>query len=89
MKYTNDLDLADPKDVTLPGPNEEPVPHLTVTSGLACEINRCDYLCATVKRMKMHRVAEHSGVVQDESQWRPVDLQTFFRGNKLRYFIVR
>jgi hypothetical protein len=67
MKYTNDLDLADPKDVTLPGPNEESMRYLRVTSGLACEINGCDHLCATVKRMKIHRVVEHSRVVQDES----------------------
>jgi hypothetical protein len=88
MKYTDGLDLAHPKDVTLPGPSEDPVPYLTVTSGLACAISGCDHLCATVKRMKMHRAAEHSGVVPDDSQWRPVDLQTFFRGNQLRYFIV-
>lgn len=89
LKYAEGLDLADPKDVILPDPNEEPVPFLPTVNGLVCGANGCDHLCATVKRMKMHWSTEHRGVVVDELQWRPVDLQTFFRGNQLRYFIVR
>ena len=88
LKFAGELDLADPKDVALPGPNEDPVHFLTTTSGLACEASGCDHLCATLKRMKMHWAAEHTAVVAYDSQWRQVELQTFFRGNQLRYFIV-
>ena len=89
MKYADGFDLADPKDVTLPGPNEDPVTGLTITSGLACGVSGCNHLCVTAKRMKMHWATEHSDVAGHGPQWRPVDLQTFFRGNQLRYFIVQ
>jgi Orsellinic acid/F9775 biosynthesis cluster protein D/Fungal specific transcription factor domain len=89
MKYASGFDLADPKDVTLPKLDGDPVPDLTIISGLSCGVEECGHLCATAKRMKMHRAAEHSTVTGDGPQWRPVDLQTFFRGNQLRYFIVQ
>ncbi|OBT52984.1 hypothetical protein VE04_08314 [Pseudogymnoascus sp. 24MN13] len=89
MKYAEGLDLADPAYVILPGPNEGPVPFLPTIGGLACVVIGCHYLCATDKRMKMHWSAEHSGVVAGDTQCHLVKLQTFFRGNQLRYFIVR
>jgi hypothetical protein len=88
MNYAEELDLADPKDVILPGPNEGPVPFLIATSGLACGATGCGHLCVTTKRMKWHWATAHGDVAAQDSQWRPVDLQTFFRGNQLRYFIV-
>jgi hypothetical protein len=88
MEYTQNLDLADPRDAVLPEPHEAPVPVLPIESGLACGASGCGHLCVTVKRMKRHWATVHSDVVADASQWRPVDLQTFFRGNRLRYFIV-
>lgn len=89
LKYAEKLDLADPADVILPGPNEGPVPFLLTIGGLACVAIRCHYLCATDKRMKMHWSAKHSGIVAGDTQCHLVELQTFFRGNQLRYFIVR
>jgi hypothetical protein len=47
--YAEGLDFANPKDVTLPGPDDDPVPFLTTTNGLACEASGCNHLCATVK----------------------------------------
>jgi hypothetical protein len=88
MEYAQGLDLADPRDVILPEPNEVPVPFLLTTSGLACGASGCGHLCVTIKRMRRHWATVHSDVVADAPQWRPVDLQTFFRGNQLRYFIV-
>jgi hypothetical protein len=88
MEYAQSLDLADPGDVVLPEPNEAPVPFLLTSSGLACRAGGCGHLCVTIQRMKRHWATVHSDVVADAAQWRPVDLQTFFRGNKLRYFIV-
>jgi hypothetical protein len=38
--------------------------------------------------MKSHWSTSHKGAVVGAAQWRPVDLQTFFRGNQLRYFMV-
>jgi hypothetical protein len=89
MNYANGFDLADPKDVSLPKPKGEPVPGLTITSGLVCGVDGCEHLCATTKRMKMHRAAEHVGTKDTETLWHPVELQTFFRGNQLKYFIVQ
>jgi hypothetical protein len=89
LEYTKELDLADPADVVLPPPNEAPVPLLPTESGLACARDGCNHLCITVKRMKSHWATAHRDVVGSaSSQWRPVSLQTFFRGNQLRYFIV-
>lgn len=89
LEYTKKLDLADPGDVVLPPPNEAPVPPLPTESGLACARDGCNHLCVTVKRMKSHWATAHRDIVGSaSSQWRPVTLQTFFRGNQLRYFIV-
>jgi hypothetical protein len=88
MEYAQSLDLAEPGDVILPEPNEAPVPSLLTTSGLACRASGCGYLCVSIQRMKRHWATVHSDVVADAAQWYPVDLQTFFRGNQLRYFIV-
>ncbi|KAI3573691.1 hypothetical protein IWW34DRAFT_754328 [Fusarium oxysporum f. sp. albedinis] len=88
MEYAQSLDLADPAHVVLPKPHEAPVPFLPVESGLACGARDCGHLCVTVKRMKHHWAAVHSDLISTAPRWRPVDLQTFFRGNQLRYFIV-
>jgi len=89
VEYAKELDLPDPGDVLLPSPHEAPVPFLPSESGLACEADGCTHLCVTGKRMKSHWATAHKDVVGSASaQWRPVTLQTFFRGNQLRYFIV-
>lgn len=88
MEYVQALDLADPGDIVLPEPHEAPVPFLPTEIGLACGVDGCSHLCITVKRMKNHWATVHSGVGADGAQWRSVHLQTFFRGNQLRYFIV-
>jgi Orsellinic acid/F9775 biosynthesis cluster protein D len=89
VEYANGLQLADPCDVVLPPPHEAPVPLLPTENGLACAREGCTHLCVTVKRMKNHWATAHKDVVGSGcSQWRPVTLQTFFRGNQLRYFIV-
>ncbi|KAH8597516.1 hypothetical protein B0O99DRAFT_592669 [Bisporella sp. PMI_857] len=89
MEYAQSLDLADPGDVVLPKPHEAPVPFLPTQSGFACAARGCGHLCVTVKRMKGHWAKVHKDEISGGAQWRPVDLQTFFRGNQLRYFIVR
>lgn len=90
MKYTQSLDLAIPKDVVLPEPHEAPIPFLPTEDGLSCGVTGCGHLCASVKRMKSHWATVHRdiGAEPHVPQWRPVKLQTFFRGNQLRYFVV-
>jgi hypothetical protein len=89
LEYTKGLDLADPGDVILPPPHEAPVPLLPTENGLACARDGCNHLCIAAKRMKSHWATAHRDVVGSESsQWSPVALQTFFRGNQLKYFIV-
>jgi hypothetical protein len=88
MEYVQSLDLADPGDVVLPEPHEAPVPFLPTESGLVCGVDGCGHLCITFKRMKNHWATVHRGIIADEAQSRQVHLQTFFRGNQLRYFMV-
>jgi hypothetical protein len=65
MTYAGGSDLADPKDVTAPKLDGDPVPGLTIIRGLACGVKQCGHLCATVKRMKMQKAPEHSTVTGD------------------------
>ncbi|KAE9373760.1 hypothetical protein N431DRAFT_338800 [Stipitochalara longipes BDJ] len=89
IEYTKGLQLAQPGDVVLPPPNEAPVPFLPTESGLACARDGCTHLCVTVKRMKSHWATAHKDIVgSGSSQWRTVTLQTFFKGNQLKYFVV-
>ncbi|KAK7222157.1 hypothetical protein V2G26_010160 [Clonostachys chloroleuca] len=69
------------------GENEEfPVPGLPVISGLQCLDPGCGHLCVSVKRMQSHWKAEHHKSGCAALDWQSVPLQTFFRGNLLRYF---
>jgi hypothetical protein len=88
IQYTLALDLAEPGDVIPPEPHDGPVPFLPTKKGFACTAAGCIHLCVTVKRMKSHWSTSHKDVVVGAAQWRPVDLQTFFLGNQLRYFLV-
>ena len=88
IEYTKGLQLDPPADVILPPPHEAPVPFLPTESGLACARDDCNHLCVTVKRMKSHWATAHKDIVGGGSQWHPVTLQTFFKGNQLKYFIV-
>ncbi|RDH30829.1 hypothetical protein BDQ94DRAFT_180859 [Aspergillus welwitschiae] len=88
IDYTDQLDLAKPDHVVLPEANEGPIPFLPIIDGLACGASGCHHLCATGKRMKMHCNAEHPGVPVVDLKGNPVRMQTFFRGNQLRYFVV-
>ena len=82
------LELSDPHDITVPGPDSQPVDGLPVDDGLACNSAGCGHLCITSKRMKRHWVTMHGQSGVEGINWRFVKLQTFFRGSHLRYFIV-
>lgn len=88
VDYALGLNLADQHNITLPEPRQRPLPILPIIPGLACVIAGCGHLCATDKRMKMHWRTEHSNTKAHQPQGYRVSMQTFFRGNQLRYFIV-
>lgn len=88
LEYAATLDLADPDDLVLPEPQDPPIPSIPVEDGVACNREDCKYLSVTRKRMKRHWATTHEEMGLEGTHWRAVKLQTFFRGNNMRYFIV-
>ncbi|KAK2788328.1 hypothetical protein FQN53_003862 [Emmonsiellopsis sp. PD_33] len=93
VDYAARLQLAEPGDVPLPEAHGFPVQELPVEWGFSCLAEGgCGYLCVSLKRMKQHWVHEHgragrgAGEGKAKGDWKSVPLQTFFRGNLLRYF---
>lgn len=85
-----ELTLREPDDVPLPATTSAPIDALPIISGYCCTISGCGNLCASSKRMRRHRNEVH-GLNEPcalTSFSRPVNIQTFFRGTKLRYFEV-
>ena len=79
------LDLRDPEQVTYPNPHSPSISDLPVYRGWICEVPNCGHACASEKRMAQHWSDQHgSREVVARTAW----LQTFFRGNKIRYFEV-
>lgn len=76
--YVDGLILRRPEDVVpLRADQLFPVPHLPVEQGLQC---------VSTKRMECHWPQKHGRKGRQSHDWRPALLQTFFRGNMLRYF---
>lgn len=89
LSSISQLDLLEPHLVPLPDSASPPIDGLPVISGYCCTESGCGNLCASSKRMRRHLSEVHghnSGPVSSSS--RPVTIQTFFRGTKLRYFEV-
>ncbi|KAJ5128725.1 hypothetical protein N7526_006891 [Penicillium atrosanguineum] len=86
----NELDIVEPDEVPLPSPSTSPVDALPTVSGYCCTVAGCRHLCASSKRMRRHWSDAHSLNISVDlaSLARPVKLQTFFRGTKLKYFEV-
>jgi Orsellinic acid/F9775 biosynthesis cluster protein D len=82
------LELLEPDDVRLPPKGSPPVDGLPVISGYSCTATDCESLYGSDKRMRRHWSEIHGFSDPPSSFSRPVNLQTFFRGNKLRYFEV-
>lgn len=85
------LDLLEPHHVPLPAPGSPPVDALPILSGYRCTAAGCRHLTVSSKRMKRHWSGIHGldgSVPLSSSFARPVKLQTFFRGTKVRYFEV-
>ena len=85
------LYLLEPQHVTLPAPTSPPIDTLPILSGYRCTAAACQHLTVSSKRMKRHWSEIHGlgrSVPLSSSLARPVKLQTFFRGTKVRYFEV-
>lgn len=85
------LQLLEPQKVSLPAKLIFAIPHLSVTAGFRCELPWCHHLCISHKRMTRHLRERHTLIdpadINGHSQ--NVYLQTFFKGNKVRYFEVQ
>ena len=86
------LDVVEPEDVPLPPPTSKPIEVLPVISGLRCIVGQCESMYASSKRMRRHQLERHDLADSEtdgaNAMVRPVSLQTFFRGTKIRYFEV-
>ncbi|CAI6333970.1 unnamed protein product [Periconia digitata] len=81
--------IGEPDDVPVPHPTSPPIDGLDVIPGFSCIKAGCGHLCASVKRMRLHHSEVHDLVNSSSADAsRPVKLQTFFRGTKIRYFVV-
>ncbi|KAG4430951.1 hypothetical protein IFR05_013559 [Cadophora sp. M221] len=91
MSYVSSLDLATPEQaIDLQAKLKVfPIPGLPVVNGLMCKYEGCEHLCASTKRMRSHWLAVHGDAARVGLDWKPVRLQTFFRGNLLKYFSDR
>ena len=86
MRYIEKFELAKHEVVMQCQPGEFPVPLLPVQGGLQCTSEGCAYLSVTEKRMKHHWLSVHGRQGLAACDWLTVPLQTFFKGNLLRYF---
>ncbi|KAF4613380.1 hypothetical protein G7Y89_g15505 [Cudoniella acicularis] len=86
MQHVTNFQLEEAGKIVDLDPGEFPVPLLPVFNGLRCEYEGCKHLCVSTKRMKTHWSSEHGRPGQAVFDWHPVPLQTFFKGNLLRYF---
>jgi Orsellinic acid/F9775 biosynthesis cluster protein D len=86
MHYVERFELADHELVLRYVPSEFPVPLLPVYSGLQCRAKDCAYLCMAEKRMKHHWLSDHGRQGLESCDWQTALIQTFFKGNLLRYF---
>lgn len=85
--FAKKLKLRNPDDVTPPAAKDFPVPHIPVEQGWHCtHYSACKYMCVSTKRMQLHWSAQHGRKCDPDLDMESVPLQTFFRGNSLRYF---
>lgn len=86
VEYASQFELAQIDSIILPDETQFPVDSLPIHDGLACRFEGCAHLCATIQRMKAHWSSAHHLTARNDESWCSVPLQTFFRGNALRYF---
>ncbi|KAI0873008.1 hypothetical protein GGS24DRAFT_409312 [Hypoxylon argillaceum] len=88
LDQLNSLRLTPPHRVGAPTPDSRRIADLPVLSGFRCDTAECNYACTSVKRMCQHWSEVHDEPNSKAISYREARLQTFFRGNKIRYFEV-
>lgn len=86
LDFVSKFDLWDPQDVAPPIETEFPIPSLPILDGLQCTFPHCAHLCVAEKRMQSHWRSVHERPGIPGKDWKYAPLQTFFRGNMLKYF---
>jgi hypothetical protein len=87
----SNLNILEPDEVSVPAPSSPALAYITKFSGLRCAVPQCGHLTVSTKRMKLHWKQVHGSLefpIRDNDLARNVVLQTFFRGNKVKYFEV-
>ncbi|KAI1420548.1 hypothetical protein F5Y12DRAFT_788181 [Xylaria sp. FL1777] len=82
------LRLSPPDRVGVPAPDSRRIADLPLLSGFKCDTAECSYACTSIKRMCQHWSEVHEEPNSKAIKYREARLQTFFRGNKIRYFEV-
>ncbi|KAI0858676.1 hypothetical protein F4860DRAFT_296637 [Xylaria cubensis] len=82
------LHLSPPDRVRVPASDSLRIAELPVFSGFKCDTPDCSYACTSVKRMYQHWSEIHNEPDSKAIKYREARLQTFFRGNKIRYFEI-
>lgn len=82
------LGLRTPDNVGVLAADSRRIARLPVLSGFKCAAAECSYACTSVKRMCQHWSEVHEEPNSKAIKYREAKLQTFFRGNKIRYFEV-
>lgn len=88
LDQLSQLHLLNPDQVPVPASNDPPLPDLPVLNGYKCRALLCNYTCTSSKRMSQHWSEIHQQPNSRLVSQRAAKLQTFFRGNKIRYFEV-
>ncbi|KAI0102128.1 hypothetical protein GGR51DRAFT_296011 [Nemania sp. FL0031] len=89
LDQLSSLHLRAPDRVILPATDSRRIVELDVVYGLRCiSAPECNYACTSAKRMSQHWSAVHNEPNSKAIKYREAKLQTFFRGNKIRYFEV-
>lgn len=87
----SDLKILEPDEVSIPAPSSPALAYITKFSGLRCRASQCGHLTVSTKRMRLHWKQAHGSLelpIRDSDLARDAILQTFFRGNKVKYFEV-
>ncbi|KAI3319848.1 hypothetical protein HD806DRAFT_250728 [Xylariaceae sp. AK1471] len=88
LDQLSSLRLLPPDHVGVPASESRRIVDLPVLSGFKCDTAECGYACTSVKRMCQHWSEVHDEPNSKVIKYREARLQTFFRGNKIRYFEV-
>ncbi|KAI0411965.1 hypothetical protein F5X98DRAFT_31969 [Xylaria grammica] len=88
LDQLSSLCLPPPDRVGVPASDSRRIENLPVLSGFKCSTSECNYACTSIKRMCQHWSEVHAEPNSKAIKYREARLQTFFRGNKIRYFEV-